>query len=1210
MTTWTKEQEQAIFTRNCNLLVAAGAGSGKTAVLVERIISLISDEENPVDIDKLLVVTFTNAAALEMKERIGLAINKAQKNNPLSRHLYRQGILLNKASVMTLHAFCLEVIKENFYLLGIDPHFRIADETEAELLRLDVLEELLENYYIRCQDGDDFSRLIDAYGGQQDDKLIQELIIKLYLFSRSNPWPDHWLEQVIAGFTDLDWFQGLLPYVRMELETAGEMLKQAYRLAGSPGGPLAYRENLAEELRMVADGIGGAGISWAEVYRRIPEIVFSKLPRVKKAEVDPEIQERVKYYRDKAKDSIKNLANKYFQREPRELRADLAAVIPNLRILSQLVREFSALYSKAKIQRNMIDFSDLEHLALKLLLAGEAGPGKIVPSDLSRKLKEKYGEVMVDEYQDINDVQETILKLVSRDNNRFMVGDVKQSIYRFRLAKPELFQEKYRTFTTNGNSTNKRIDLSQNFRCRQEVVDGVNFIFKQIMGADLGEIDYNDEARLVCGAMYPPCTEEMGVQGPVELHVLEKNFPEEIEEEWTPLEREAIIMGTRLRQLVKEQYVVFDKEKNDYRPIRYSDIVILLRSPKGSAERIIEQFRVLGIPVYAELGSSYFKATEIQVMLALLKVIDNPRQDIPLAGVLRSPLLGLSAGELAKIRINCPLGDFYDAVLIAAEKDESELGEKLREFITRLRKWRTLARQDDLPRLIWTLYRETGYFDYAGAMPGGSQRQANLRALHDRARQYEETSFRGLFMFLRYLERLAENKSDLEAAKALNENADVVRIMSIHKSKGLEFPVVFVAGLGKDFNMLDTRQDITLHKDLGLGPVYIDPEKRLKYPTIAKLAIDNKIKFETLAEEMRILYVALTRAREKLVLVGSLRNLQRKIANWDQLLTGTDWKIPDSFLAQGNCYLDWLGPALIRHRDGSGLKAGAGLNDTCPELKDKSSWQVKIYQEELLVERDAEVAATREMLEYIKDLRPIQVNPYYHEKIKARLDWIYPYQDITAKSAKVTVTEIKHKFRQPAAKNEDREKPYLGFSKRPLFLQKDKGLSPAERGSALHTVMQHLDLRREISKEYLGEFLTELEKAEILSREQKEIIDVNLILSLLSSPLGKRLRAARKIKREIPFSLTLDACEVYEDLADCREKVLIQGVIDCLWYEKDGWVLLDYKSDDIRLPGIPEFVRNYQGQINLYARAVETIMKEKVKERYLYLFRLGQAVKL
>jgi len=1198
MVSWTQEQEQAIISRGCNLLVAAAAGSGKTAVLVERIIKRICDEDNPIDVDNLLVVTFTNAAAAEMKERIGTAINKALKQNPLSRHLYRQSTLLNKASIMTLHSFCLEIVKQNFYRIGIDPNFCIADETEGELLRLGVLEDLLERYYAAAEEGDDFTNLIDAYGGERDDSLIQELIIKLYQFSRSNPWPEHWLKQVGDNFTTTDWFQWLLPNVKFELEEVRSLLTKAYNLADGPGGPTPYLTNLAQEISMVDDLLGASKISWDELYEKFFQVGFARLPRVKKEENDPEVQERVKNYRDKAKNILKNLQNNYFQRSSQELLHDLERVKPHLQILCQLVVEFGLAYGEEKAKRNLMDFSDLEHFCLQILLSEESRPGFLVPSEVSQKLQEKFTEVLVDEYQDINDVQETILQLISKNDNLFMVGDVKQSIYRFRLANPELFLNKYQNYSSEVETLERRIDLSKNFRCRQEIVDGVNFLFKMIMSPGLGEMPYDEQAQLVCGAGYPDSKEGTTLQGPIELHLLEKKIEEELEEDWSPLEREALTVGQRIKELIANNYLVFDKTLNDYRSLTYRDIVILLRSPKGSAETFLEQFRRMGIPVYADLGSGYFKATEVQIMLALLKVIDNPRQDIPLAGVLRSPVVGLSPEDLTQIRLHGIGGNFYEAVIKSSQIENNPLAFKLRRFLEQLEKWRTLARQDNLANLIWSLYRETGYFDYVGAMPGGSQRQANLRALHDRARQYEATSFRGLFMFLRFLERLQENQSDLEAAKALSENENVVRIMSIHKSKGLEFPVVFVAGLGKKFNMIDSRQDIILHKNLGLGPVYIDAEKRFKYPTIAKLAVENKLKFETLAEEMRILYVALTRAREKLILVGSVRELQKKAEEWGQFQ-----------LAQAKTYLDWLGPTLIKHKDGTALRELVGFKETDLSLSDPSKWQINIYQEAIFVEHDSQIAATREMLEYIKELQPVQVNPYLQDKITQRLNWHYAYENLTKKGAKVTVTEIKHKFQALAQESQD-YKPYLGFSKRPVFLQRHKGLSAAEKGSALHLVMQHMDLTHNITMEYLEELLTSLEVREVLTREQREVIDKNMIISFFISPLGKRLVQASQVKRELPFSLTLPAYEVYEDLEDTEEKVLLQGIIDCMWYEDNGWILVDYKSDQVKPEAVREFVKRYQGQINLYSRAVETIYKQPVKERYLYLFSLGQAVEI
>ncbi|MEG6617570.1 helicase-exonuclease AddAB subunit AddA [Peptococcaceae bacterium 1198_IL3148] len=1219
MPNWTTEQQQAIYTRGCNLLVSAAAGSGKTAVLVERIIQMVCDPKTGVDIDKLLIVTFTSAAAAEMKERIGLAINEELKKQPHSTHLYRQSTLLNKASIMTLHSFCLEIVRENFYRLNIDPHFRIADDTEGELLRLDVLEELLEQYYSNCDDGDDFTKLVDAYGGQRDDSLIRELVLKLYNFSRSNPWPEHWLQQMQDNFITTNWFDSLLTSISMELAGIKTLLTKAYHLAQAPNGPAAYVNNLREELWLVDDLIGAAKISWPQLQHAFGAVDFKRLPTVKKKDqVDSDLQDKVKELRTKAKDRIKGLEGKYFTRPQQDLLQDLITLHPHMKMLCQLVMEFSQAYQRQKAKRNLVDFNDLEHYCLKLLLAEESTPDNLVPSEISDKMQAKFAEVLVDEYQDINDVQETILQLVTKPDNMFMVGDVKQSIYRFRLAKPELFLSKYQSYSPTEGASRRRLDLARNFRCRSEVVDGVNFIFQQIMTAKLGEMPYDDNARLIYGANYPDADGQLSLAGPVELHLLEKKNnedqqPDEPEEqqELTAIEKEARVIGQRIKELMAAEQVVYDKNTGGYRPLTWRDIVILMRSPKGAAEPLMEQFRLMGIPVYADLGSGYFAATEVQTMLALLKIIDNPHQDIPLVAVLRSPILALTAEQLSEIRLNDTRSTYYSALQKAAAID-SPLAGILQEFLDNLNRWRTLARQGNLADLIWTLYRETGYFNYVGAMPEGGQRQANLRALHDRARQYEATSFRGLFRFLRFLERLQENKGDMEAAKALGENENVVRVMSIHKSKGLEFPVVFVAGMGKQFNLSDVRQDVILHKELGLGPVFVDAEKRIKYPTVAKLAIENRIKLETLAEEMRILYVALTRARERLIMVGSVNDVTKTVDNWCRVLDYDDIELPDSELAQAKNFLDWVGPAIVRHNDGDVLRKLVNCTDVTNVLTCSSRWQIMVHNAGQDSDEDEQ---TDEILENIKALQPVPIKSPLADLINSRLSWHYHQQPLTEKRAKVTVTEIKHKFHQLAQQAEGFS-PQLGFTKRPVFLQKDKGLSAAEKGSAIHLVMQHIDLSKPINDDAIQQLLAELELREILTAEQRQVIDIKVILDFFDSPLGARIikvaqRNDNLVKREMPFSLTLPANEIYDDLNDAfasRERVLVQGVIDCMWQEAEGWVLVDYKSDNVSAHQVTEFIDRYQGQVNLYAQAVATILKQPVKERYLYLFSLGQAL--
>lgn len=1225
MAQWTEEQNQAIYNRGCNLLVSAAAGSGKTAVLVERIIQYVCDETNHVDIDQLLVVTFTNAAAAEMRERVGLAINEALQQNPTSKHLYRQSMLLNKAAIMTLHSFCLELVRENFYRLGIDPNFRIADDTEGELLRLDVLEELMETYYSQAGDGDHFTRLVDAYGGQNDDQLIKDLVLKLYNFSRSNPWPSHWLNQVQQSFATFNWFKVLQQSVAMELTGIKVLLQQAANLANQPNGPGVYLPTIEQEQHQLDTLIAATEQDWEKLHQAFLAVQFSRLPACKKSEADADLLEGAKGLRTKAKDKLTKLKDKYFQRPAAELMADLEALQPHLTILCQLVADFTINYQQQKTQRNLVDFNDLEHYCLRLLMDESSQPGSIVPSELSKVLKERFTEVLVDEYQDTNGVQETILQLVAGPNNLFMVGDVKQSIYRFRLANPELFLQKYQTYQQSANQPGQRIDLAKNFRCRQGVVDGVNFIFQQIMTPNLGEMPYDQRAMLIYGANYLDAGDKCCLEGPVELYLLDKTSDGaqeeqsqqqtdgeetaalDLTEELTTFAREAQVIGEKIKQLMDEGYTVYDKHIKGYRPLTYRDVVILLRSPKGTAEELAEQFRLQGIPVYADLGSGYFAATEVQTMLALLNIIDNPQQDIPLAAVLRSPLVDLSAEQLATIRLNDPRAGFYQAVLKTASQD-TPLGQKLKLFLQRLDDWRTLARQGSLADLIWTLYRQTGYFHYVGAMPEGSQRQANLRALHDRARRYEETSFRGLFRFLRFLERLQENKGDMEAAKALGENENVVRIMSIHKSKGLEFPVVFVAGLGKQFNFNDLRQDVILHKDLGLGLVYVDAEQRIKYPTVAKLAIEHRVKLETLAEEMRVLYVALTRAREKLILIGTVNKLSQKLADWCRFLDYPGLEFPDSELSQSKTYLDWLVPALLRHPDGEPLRQAGQYSGGGNIIQHPSRWQVVLAGDQQIQQPPEGEQAM--LLQLVQQHQPVPASSQWQREVAERLNWHYRHQKLADKRAKTSVSEAKHKFQQWQQQDEQSSVAW-GFSKRPQFLQQSHQLSATERGSALHMVMQHIDLTQPVTVDAVQQLLAQLELRQILTPAECSVVDSQLVVDFFQSSLGQGLlQAAQRgqVLRELPFSLALPAHQIYDDLTDTEEKVLIQGVIDCLWYQDDGWIILDYKSDYVPPGGREQIIARYQGQLALYSKAVETILGQPVKSAYLYLFSTGEAV--
>ncbi len=1323
---WTQAQEAAIETRGCNLLVAAGAGAGKTAVLVERVLRRVTDSDDPVDIDRLLVVTFTEAAAAEMRERIGRVLAREAARSPGSARLRQQLALLQRATITTMHSFCAEVLRQNFYRLDLDPAFRVANENEAELLQVEVLEKLFEGLY--GESDSTFLALVDQFGGQRDDTGLGELVLKLYDFSRSNPWPEGWLkdlaEKIKGGANCLDglpWIGVLKQAVQRELKRVLDMLQEALKVAQMPGGPARYVETLCSDLETMEALLEACLGSWADLHAGFNGIVFEQLPRVSRQEVDEVLKEHCRGLREEAKKRVRELAAEYFSRDPGAALEDLDLAAGTVEALAGLTLAFTRRYQEAKLKRGLVDFSDLEHFCLRVLLSPEASPENPVPSPVALDLRQRFAEVLVDEYQDINAVQEAILHLVSRQGERspnlFMVGDVKQSIYRFRLADPGLFLRKYRSFpevsrgaagkdvgTDAGadagadagtavaggapgtarsflvaGAPEQRVELAENFRSRRGVVDAVNFIFRQIMTTAVGELPYDRRVELVCAACFPEAdrqgagtagggsTPRPSAAGPeVELHLIERKpgDPEGVWglgsddedgsmgdgssgsdlhqqlEELESAQVEARIIARRIRRMVKgEEFLVWDRGQGRYRPVTFRDIVVLMRAARGRAETFLEEFRQAGIPAYADVGTGFFAATEVETLLSLLKVIDNPRQDIPLAGVLRSPIGGFNAADLARIRLSCRRGDFYDALKAVSEGRGEDLGDlqgRSREFLARLDRWRTLARRGPLSDLIWQIYRDTGYYDYVGALPGGSQRQANLRALHHRARQYEATSFRGLFRFLRFVERLRERGEDLGTARSLGENEDVVRVMSVHKSKGLEFPVVMVAGLGQQFNLQDLRQPVLMHKDLGLGVDIVDTGLRVRYPSLAKLALREKLRAESLAEEMRVLYVALTRAMEKLILFGSVAGVEEALASWCRKVDHPGWALPDPELARAKTYLDWLVPAVARHKDGRPLRDRARCTSTPPPDIEQApgSWQVVFWQVEDALEDEAAEASDRSLLmEKVRNLEPVPVGSGQAEIVEARLSWKYPQHQVVGKPAKVSVSELKYRWdpgwggpgdteevlpgseefmlvgsREPNGSQGYARAPVL--PRHPRFLQEPAGLSRVEMGSAVHLVMQHLDLTGRLDEAGIEEQVALLKKKGVISEAEAEAVDPAAVAGFFRSEIGKRVLSARRVLRETPFTLAVPAREIYPDLPGERgEKVLVQGIIDLLADEGDGFLLVDFKTDQVGPQGVEGILDRYRVQLHFYSRAVEEILGRRVKEKYLYLFATGEAVR-
>ncbi|WP_047982478.1 helicase-exonuclease AddAB subunit AddA [Ornithinibacillus contaminans] len=1240
MVKWTREQEAAIYTEGSDILVAAAAGSGKTAVLVERIIQKLLKQENPVDIDSLLVVTFTNAAAQEMRNRVGQALEKALQQDPSSVHLKKQLSLLQRASISTLHSFCLDVVKQYAYLLDIDPGFRIANDMEADLMQQDVLDELFEDWYGReGEEQERFFQVVDRFSGDRNDVDVEKLVLSLYTFAMQNPWPSAWLDKLAEVYVvpddwqeeDLSWLAIIKREVQDNFKAIEQEIKLALTVTRENDGPYGYTETIEADAEILR-GAGAVLDDWEELQQYMSSQTFPRLAS-KKQECNEDKKTKVKTLRDGYKKRWEKMRNNWFNRNLSSHVEDMREIAPIVKSLTEIVKDFMQRFTEAKREKAVVDFSDLEHLCLQILMDESSTLIEPQPSTIAKNLRKQFSELLVDEYQDTNLVQETILTLISDrtgPGNMFMVGDVKQSIYRFRHAEPSLFIEKYKRFAKEDHVAT-RIDLASNFRSRELVLIGANYIFRQILDEALGDIDYDRDAELrYANKMY----DSLALQEPnPELLLIDREQPEaqkeseeDTEENYQDLENaqlEARAYAKRIKQWIGHGEAtplqVVDKATETQRDVQYRDIVILLRSMTW-APTIVEELKKQGIPVYAELSTGYFEAIEVQIMLNLLKVIDNPRQDIPLASVLKSPIVGLNENELATVRLADRKNTYFDAVQQYIARNEDTITQKLNRFIEKLERFRLSSRQGALSELIWQIFRETGYFDFVGGMPGGRQRQANLRALYDRARGYETTSFRGLFRFLRFIERMEERGDDLGAARALSEQEDVVRIMTIHKSKGLEFPVVIVGAMDKQFNMQDLRQNYLLHKDLGFASKYIDPVKRITYSTLFYHAIKEEKQRELLAEEMRVLYVALTRAREKLVMVGNVASFQKKQEKWQSILDHSEWILPAHFRIQSKSYLDWVGPALLRHHQTDALRSEVLQDVVLEEIRiDPSKWDVTIlHGSELTNIDEATESEDVNLQETVSYWQPVEgVNPELDAFVEARLSYHYPYEQATQSRAKQSVTEIK---RQREMKDEYSatqlvQPNHAPIVKKPIFMQKEKSLSAAEKGTAMHTVMQHLPFDRRLDYHELVEFVESLVEREILRRQEADSIDIASIEIFLDTEIAAHMMHAEKLYREVPFSITLPAKDVYANWeSETNEQVLIQGVFDAVIPADDGWIILDYKTDHIAGEVtdyvIDKLINRYKVQLSLYRHALETIWQAPVQETYLYFFSKQLLVKV
>ncbi|MFJ7735934.1 helicase-exonuclease AddAB subunit AddA [Lysinibacillus sp. NPDC097287] len=1225
--TWTDDQWKAIYASGQDTLVSAAAGSGKTAVLINRMIEKVVAKENPINVDELLVVTFTNASAAEMRHRMAQALEKAIIENPSSSHLRRQLSLINKAQISTLHSFCLAIVKQYAYMLEIDPGFRIANEAEVALLRDDVLADVLEAAYDTLDEAKAHAlyRLIDSFTSDRDDQAIEILMSKLYDTSRVHAEPFKWLKSLPEEYKlaedvtidDLELSQYVKLTVKHSLEEAFVLISEMREITLKPDGPAPYAETAEIDFAMIQEGIRiSREGTWQELFDYFGTVKWTKLKSVKKdALANPDLQDLAKKKREAAKKIVNKMKETYFVRTPARLLEEIRLMAPTIETLVELTEQFSEQFSMAKLERGIIDFSDLEHFALQILTIEE--DGNLKPSPIALDFKKRFKEVLVDEYQDTNMLQETILQLVKngdeQNGNLFMVGDVKQSIYRFRLAEPKLFMRKYGDFVEEPENTGMRIDLNANFRSRKEVLDGTNYVFAQIMGERVGEIDYDEKASLKPAAPYDD------KEVPVELTILhppqeevtdEDDQAEPVISEASELEElkksqyEARFIIERIQQLMAEGTTVFDTKSGAERPLKYSDIVILMRSMTWSAD-LVEEFKLAGIPLYAESSKGYFDALEVMIMLNTLKVIDNPYQDIPLASVLRAPFVGLTENELAKIRLAEPKAPFYDALKQFVRSEgrgvQSVTFEKLQRFMLQFENWRDLARRGSLSDLIWKIYLDTHYYEMVGAMPNGRQRQANLRVLHDRALMYEKTAFRGLFRFLRFIDRMRTRGDDLGTAKSIGEKDDVVRLVTIHSSKGLEFPVVFVAGMGRPFNKMDFHNPYLFDQDYGLAVKAIDPEDRITYTSLPFLAMKEKKELEMRAEEMRVLYVAMTRAKERLILVGSVRNWEKTREKWqDAQSLPLDAPLQEYLRARANSYFDWVGPAVARHIDFAPLADGPYKTRDNP-----SRWFVQAMS---TLAFDYEMPLDHEELQ--QELATIEDQALFNE-IKNRFQAQYKFQQSTLKRSKTSVSEIKRlenlqRQEEPEYFFSAPQKQTTTIAPRPAFLQ-EKRMTGAEIGTVVHAVMQHVPQWGFSTVQEVETFVEDLVAKQLLTEAEAKVVPCEKIVHFFTTDIGQRFKEAKQIRKEMPFTIS----RVDED----GDAQIVQGIVDCLFEDSNGnWVLLDYKTDHIQAhfaeePALSkELLGRYAVQLRVYSEAIESILHIKVSEKVLYLFDVGKEI--
>lgn len=1233
---WTEQQQQVIDAREKNILVSAAAGSGKTAVLVERIITMVSQKENPVDIDKLLVVTFTNAAAAEMSERILQALEKKAEEEPENMHLRKQITLVKNAHICTFHSFCQSVIRNHFNEIELDPNFRIGDDTELQLMKNDVMEALFEEKYKvyreekeqaqaekreMTKEEEAFINLVECYAGNKSDDGLREIILQLYHFAMSSPWPEEWLEEKkkmyeVATMEELnqnDWMEFLLQYLSQILEGIKEKNRTALQIAAEADGPEMYLDALLDDEEYLE------ALSQKKSYKELGELLtdhkWKRLSTKKSDQVNVEKREQVKGIRDEVKKTLADMSKQFFFQSSEQMLADMQEQKMPMCALLDLTMEFKTKFQCAKEEKRVLDFNDLEHYALAILVDEE----EHVSSVVAKAYSQQFVEILVDEYQDSNEVQETILQSICQaDENGpslFMVGDVKQSIYKFRMARPELFMGKYAEFPLQAGTEQKlRIDLSKNFRSRGVVLDSVNRIFQEIMRQSLGGVEYDEAAALYLGNKGFP--QEEGVSDTTELllfcdedtDVVEEEIKEEEQnvETLSAIEVEARMVASRIQELVEQEHglKVVDKKTGLLRKCEYGDIVILLRTMNRWSDGYLEVLKNAGIPVYTETRTGYFSTYEIRTVLQFLKVLDNPRQDIPLAAVMRSMFGKFTAEEMAVMR-NYHHGEtLYDTIKYYKEEYEKEeteidvnLGKRIQSFLLQIETFRERIPYTPIHQLLEEIYEETGYADYVSVMPNGAQRKENLKMLINKALDLEATNQSTLFHFNRYIEKLHKYEVDFGEALGADSAGNAVQIMSIHKSKGLEFSVVIVGAMSKKFNNQDAQSRLVLHLDYGVGADVIDYKMRTKIPSLIKKTIARKNMLDNLGEELRVLYVALTRAKEKLIMAGVVEK-EEKLNAWKNKTGDMDYFTR----VHANSYADWVAPIIMKEDSGlfrcnvvgmEGLVQTETLQQIQNAVKksELNQWNTeKVYQKEMA------------------------------EKLKVQTEYKYAFENEKDIKSKMTVSELKLLAMQASEETETgmyllgEQKPKekeMEETPIPQFLKQEEPIKGANRGTIYHRVFEKIRFEH-IKKE--TDILTEIkwmQEQAYLTKEEANVVYRKDIFLFVSSKIGQRMKQAEekgRLWREQPFVIGLPAGKVKQEWKGSQELVLIQGIIDAYFIEEDEIVLVDYKTD--RVNSADELIHKYKEQLAYYQRALEQMTGKKVKEKIIYSVSLGTEVPL